>query len=87
MRGGSAIVAPDGTVLVGPVFDQETILEAEIDLGQIARGHLDMDSVGHYSRPDVFELRVDTRRQAPVVLRDGGVAAEALPGGSEDAAG
>jgi nitrilase len=86
MRGGSAIVGPDGTVLIGPVFNQETILEAEIDLGQIARGHLDMDSVGHYSRPDVFELRVDTRRQAPVVLVDGG-GGEALSGGREDAAG
>jgi nitrilase len=72
MRGGSAIIGPDGTVLAGPVFEQEAILDAEIDLAQIVRGHLDMDVVGHYSRPDVFELRVDTRRQAPVVLSDSG---------------
>lgn len=71
MRGGSAIVAPDGSVLAGPVFDDEIILYAEVDLAEIARGHLDMDAVGHYSRPDLFELRIDTRRQAPVVFSDG----------------
>jgi nitrilase len=70
MRGGSAIVAPDGAVLAGPVFDEEAILYAEIDLAEIARGHLDMDAVGHYSRPDVFELRVDTRPHLPVVFSD-----------------
>ncbi|MFT3863776.1 MAG: carbon-nitrogen hydrolase family protein [Solirubrobacterales bacterium] len=87
MRGGSAIVAPDGAVLVGPVFDEEVILEAEIDPAQIVRGHLDMDSVGHYSRPDVFELRVDTRRQAPVVLKGGDTVAAGPPGGGNDAEG
>jgi nitrilase len=71
MHGGSAIIAPDGTVLAGPVFDEEALLEAEIDLAEIARGHLDMDAVGHYSRPDVFELRVNTRRQSSVVFDDG----------------
>jgi nitrilase len=85
MRGGSAIVAPDGTALVGPVFDQEAILDVEIDLAQIIRGHLDMDTVGHYSRPDVFELRVDTSSQVPVVLRDGGFAVEAPSGEGKDA--
>jgi len=70
MRGGSAIIAPDGTVLAGPVFEEEAILYAEIDLAEIARGHLDMDAVGHYSRPDVFELRIDTRRRSPVVFSD-----------------
>jgi nitrilase len=68
MHGGSAIIAPDGTVLAEPVFDEEAVLEAEIDLAEIARGHLDMDAVGHYSRPDVFELRVNTRRQSSVVF-------------------
>jgi nitrilase len=70
MRGGSAIIAPDGGVLAGPVFDEEAILYAEIDLAEITRGHLDMDAVGHYSRPDVFELRIDTRRRSPVVFSD-----------------
>ena len=79
MRGGSAILAPDGTVLAGPVFDEETVLDAEIDLSEIARGHLDMDAVGHYSRPDVFELRVDTRRQSAVVFTDPDPVGVSLP--------
>ena len=39
-------------------------------MAEIARGHLDMDAVGHYSRPDIFELRIDTRRRSPVVFSD-----------------
>jgi nitrilase len=78
MHGGSAIIAPDGTVLAGPVFDEEVVLDAEIDLADIARGHLDMDAVGHYSRPDVFELRVNTRRQSPVVFDGGDAVGDAL---------
>ena len=70
MRGGSAIIAPNGAVLAGPVFEDEAILYAEINLAEITRGHLDMDAVGHYSRPDVFELRIDTRRRSPVVFSD-----------------
>jgi nitrilase len=69
---GRLVSAPNGTVLAGPVFDDEVILYAEVDLAEIARGHLDMDAVGHYSRPDVFESRVDTRRRLPVVFSDGG---------------
>jgi nitrilase len=75
MRGGSAIIAPDGSVLAGPVFEDEVILYAEVDLAEITRGHLDMDAVGHYSRPDIFELRVDTARRSPVVFSDSASAA------------
>lgn len=70
MRGGSAIIAPDGSVLAGPVFEDEAILYAEVDLADITRGHLDMDAVGHYGRPDVFELSVNTHPQSPVVFSD-----------------
>jgi nitrilase len=83
MRGGSAIIAPDGSILAGPLFEDEAILEAEVDLAQITRGHLDMDAVGHYSRPDIFELRVNTRRQAPVVFASSD-ATPSAPVGSGD---
>ncbi|SDR84572.1 carbon-nitrogen hydrolase family protein [Agrococcus carbonis] len=59
MRGGSVIIAPSGEVLAGPVFDEETILYAELDMGAKTRSHLDFDAVGHYSRPDVFTLTVN----------------------------
>jgi nitrilase len=83
MRGGSSIVAPDGSVLAGPVFEEEVILYADVDLAEITRGHLDMDAVGHYSRPDIFELRVDTSRRSPVVFCEGGFAADSTPGTGE----
>lgn len=71
MRGGSAIIAPDGEVLAGPVFDEETILVAEIDPGAKTAGHLDFDAAGHYARPDVFRLHVDTAPQDSVTLEPG----------------
>ena len=54
------------------MFEDEVILYAEVDLAEIARGHLDMAAVGHYSRPDIFELRVDTSRRSPGVFCEGG---------------
>lgn len=59
IRGGSAIVNPLGQVLAGPVFGDETILTADLDLGDIARGKMDFDVTGHYARPDVFRLTVN----------------------------
>lgn len=66
MRGGSAIIDPLGKVLAGPDFTGENILYAEIDPGDIVRSKFDMDSVGHYARPDIFELHVDDRPKNPV---------------------
>ncbi|AMS44907.1 carbon-nitrogen hydrolase family protein [Aminobacter aminovorans] len=66
MRGGSAIVSPLGRVLAGPDFSGETILYAEIDPTEVTRGKFDFDVTGHYGRPDVFSLTVDTRPKLPV---------------------
>jgi len=63
IRGGSCIVSPLGEVLAGPVFEQETILLAELDAGLITRGKFDLDVAGHYARPDLFQLQVNTRQQ------------------------
>lgn len=70
MRGGSAIVDPLGTVLAGPHFEGETILYAEIDPAQIARGKFDFDVTGHYARPDIFQLLVDDRPKRAVSTFD-----------------
>jgi nitrilase len=78
-RGGSCIVDPFGNFLAGPNFEGETILTAEIDRGQIIRGKFDLDVVGHYARPDVFQLHVDERPKAPVTTRHGDAPAEAEP--------
>ncbi len=58
LNGGSAIFGPDGSIVAGPVFGEETILTAEIDLSAIPREKMTLDTSGHYSRPDVFEFRV-----------------------------
>lgn len=60
-RGGSCIVNPLGEIVAGPVYDQEAILTADIDLGDTIRGKFDLDVVGHYARPDVFQLRVNQK--------------------------
>jgi nitrilase len=65
--GGSCIVDPFGNFLAGPDFAGETILTAEIDIAAVMRGKYDFDVVGHYARPDVFQLSVDERRRAAVV--------------------
>jgi nitrilase len=67
MRGGSAIIDPFGGVLVGPCFDEEKILHADLDLDDIARAKYDFDVVGHYARPDVFQLTVNKKPQRPVL--------------------
>lgn len=66
IRGGSCIINPLGQVLAGPVFDQPTILTADLDLGEIVRGKYDLDVVGHYARPDLFQLQVHTGAQQAV---------------------
>lgn len=65
-KGGSCIVDPFGNFLAGPHMDGEVILTAEIDLGQIIQGKYDLDVVGHYARPDIFQLHVDERPKRPV---------------------
>ena len=66
--GGSCIVNPMGQVLAGPARDGETILVADLDLADIDRAVFDLDVVGHYARPDLFQLVVDTRPQSAVTV-------------------
>ena len=72
IAGGSCIVDPLGQVVAGPARDGETLLTADLDLGQIARGALDLDVVGHYGRPDVFRLVVDRSARQAVSFVSGG---------------
>ena len=56
--GNSAIIAPNGQFLAGPLEAKEGILYADIDLQQIIKAKRMFDVVGHYSRPDVFSFNV-----------------------------
>ncbi len=57
LNGGSAIIGPDGSYLVGPVYDEPTVLVAELDLGRIREESMTLDVTGHYHRPELFEFR------------------------------
>ncbi|NUT57007.1 MAG: carbon-nitrogen hydrolase family protein [Thermoleophilia bacterium] len=57
-RGGSAILAPDGGYLAGPLYDEEGILYAELDPDLLLQARQRFDPAGHYHRPDVLRLTV-----------------------------
>lgn len=59
-RGNTVIVDPDGTILAGPITEQEGILYADADRETITRSRRQFDVTGHYARPDVFRLDVRT---------------------------
>ena len=61
MRGGSAIIAPTGAYIAGPVHDEETTLVAELDLGSVRTERMTLDVSGHYHRPDLLSLTVERR--------------------------
>ncbi|QCX01543.1 carbon-nitrogen hydrolase family protein [Aggregatimonas sangjinii] len=65
--GGSIIVSPLGKVLAGPLFGKAGALIAELDLEDVPRSKLDFDVIGHYARPDIFELKV---KGQPDIIRE-----------------
>jgi nitrilase len=68
INGGSLIVGPLGDVLAGALLGVRGLLLAEIDTAELVRARYDFDVVGHYARPDVFELCVDERAKPGVRL-------------------
>src|SRR6476469_6210654 len=63
-RGGSAILAPDGSYLSGPLYGEEGILDAELDPSVLLEERQRFDPVGHYSRPDVLRLEISPSARA-----------------------
>jgi nitrilase len=58
LNGGSAVIGPDGFYVAGPVFDDEVIVLARINLDRIREESLTLDVTGHYYRPDLFDFRI-----------------------------
>lgn len=65
-KGGSAIVGPLGEYIVEPVSGREEILVADLNMDLITESRLDFDVVGHYARPDVFQLFVNEEKKVSV---------------------
>ena len=61
-RGGSAILAPDGSYLAGPLYGEEGILYADLEPQRLDEERQRFDPAGHYHRPDVLELKVTPRK-------------------------
>ena len=64
LRGGSAIIAPNGSYICEPVFEAPALLIADLDLGATREEAMSLDVAGHYSRPDVFAFELTTSRRS-----------------------
>jgi nitrilase len=67
--GDSVVIAPGGRIIAGPLRKEVGILYAEIDTERVGAARRSLDVVGHYARPDIFQLRVDTRAHRPAQFR------------------
>ncbi len=68
--GDSVVIAPGGQIVAGPMREESGILYCDIDLEKVAQSKRVFDVVGHYSRPDILKLEVNTRTQSPVVFHE-----------------
>lgn len=64
LRGGSAIIGPDGTYIREPVYEQSVTLYAELDLARVREESMTLDVAGHYHRPDLFDFTIHRGRRA-----------------------
>ena len=60
--GGSCLCAPDGSFVIEPQVGEEGIYTATIDHTKVYEERQNFDPVGHYSRPDVLQLKVNKKR-------------------------
>ncbi|SHG99831.1 carbon-nitrogen hydrolase family protein [Winogradskyella jejuensis] len=68
-NGGSCIAGPDGEWIVEPVIRKEGLIFQKIDFNRVLEERQNFDVVGHYSRPDVTKLTVNTERQTTVEIK------------------
>jgi nitrilase len=66
--GDSLVIGPDGKITEGPLRQEIGFVCADIDLAAVGVARRSLDVAGHYSRPDIFELRVNREAQKPIAL-------------------
>ena len=71
LSGGSCIIGPDTNFIVEPLYNENMIITAELDRSSLIEHRSVMDSDGHYSRPDVFQLKINRERQVNIVEGEG----------------
>jgi nitrilase len=67
--GDSVVVAPGGAIVAGPMHNQIGILYAHTDNARVGIARRSMDIAGHYARPDIFTLQVDTRPHSSIEFK------------------
>ena len=68
--GGSAVASPDGSWIVKPVYEEERLVMADIDVSEVRGERQNFDPAGHYFRPDVIDVTVDRTRREPARYLD-----------------
>jgi nitrilase len=68
--GDSVVIAPGGEIVAGPMREEAGILYCDIDLEKVGLARRALDVAGHYSRPDIFQLHVNTQPQSPAVFNN-----------------
>jgi nitrilase len=66
--GDSVVIAPGGKIVAGPMRNAVGILYAETDTERVGTARRSLDVVGHYARPDIFQLHVNSQPQTPVTF-------------------
>jgi nitrilase len=66
--GDSVIIAPGGEIVAGPLRQKKGILVADMDISQVSQARRVLDVAGHYARPDIFRVHINTHPQSPVVF-------------------
>ncbi len=68
--GDSVVIAPGGKIITGPMREEVGILYCDIDREKVGIARRALDVAGHYSRPDIFQLHVNTQTQSPVIFKN-----------------